>query len=194
MPFLALIPGFFTIKYNYELYKNQDELYQKFHDFSLIAGFIGFAIFGLILHYVSLYTNYQPVWMDYVYAPLLEWLLVKYIFIKNFMNNENNIKQLRNELKISQKDLAESLSVSRQTINAIETGKFDPSLTLTIKITRFLIRTWKKYLLWRNSKNEKLILLICMIAISYGQTVTNGGFETNVFNRNTGERIYRILR
>jgi putative transcriptional regulator len=50
---------------------------------------------------------------------------------------KNNIKQLRNEMKISQKDLAESLNVSRQTINAIETGKFDPSLTLTIKITRF---------------------------------------------------------
>ena len=49
----------------------------------------------------------------------------------------NNIKKLRNEMKISQKDLAESLSVSRQTINAIENGKFDPSLTLTIKITRF---------------------------------------------------------
>ena len=50
---------------------------------------------------------------------------------------KNNIKKLRNEMKISQKDLAQSLSVSRQTINAIETGKFDPSLTLTIKITRF---------------------------------------------------------
>ena len=50
---------------------------------------------------------------------------------------KNNIKKLRNEMKISQKNLAESLSVSRQTINAIETGKFDPSLTLTIKITRF---------------------------------------------------------
>ena len=50
---------------------------------------------------------------------------------------KNNIKQLRNKMKISQKDLAESLNVSRQTINAIETGKFDPSLTLTIKITRF---------------------------------------------------------
>ena len=50
---------------------------------------------------------------------------------------KNNIKQLRNEMKISQKDLAESLNVSRQTINAIETGKFDPSLNLTIKITRF---------------------------------------------------------
>ena len=32
---------------------------------------------------------------------------------------KNNIKKLRNELKISQKDLAESLNVSRQTINAI---------------------------------------------------------------------------
>tara|TARA_B100000700_G_scaffold136656_2_gene152621 strand:- start:996 stop:1193 length:198 start_codon:yes stop_codon:yes gene_type:complete len=50
---------------------------------------------------------------------------------------KNNIKKLRNEMKISQKDLAESLSVSRQTINSIETGKFDPSLTLTIKIIRF---------------------------------------------------------
>ena len=50
---------------------------------------------------------------------------------------KNNIKKLRNVMKISQKDLAESLNVSRQTINAIETGKFDPSLTLTIKITRF---------------------------------------------------------
>ena len=50
---------------------------------------------------------------------------------------KNNIKKLRNVMKISQKDLAESLSVSRQTINAIETGKFDPSLTLSIKITRF---------------------------------------------------------
>ena len=50
---------------------------------------------------------------------------------------KNNIKKLRNEMKISQKDLAESLNVSRQTINSIETGKFDPSLTLTIKIIRF---------------------------------------------------------
>ena len=50
---------------------------------------------------------------------------------------KNNIKKLRNEMKISQKDLAESLSVSRQTINSIENGKFDPSLTLAIKLTRF---------------------------------------------------------
>ena len=33
--------------------------------------------------------------------------------------------------------LAEALSVSRQTINSIENGKFDPSLTLAIKLMRF---------------------------------------------------------
>ena len=49
----------------------------------------------------------------------------------------NNRKKLRSEKAISQKQLAEYLNVSRQTINAIETGKFDPSLTLSIKITRF---------------------------------------------------------
>ena len=37
---------------------------------------------------------------------------------------------------------------------------------------------------------RKIILLFCFLAISYGQEVTNGGFETNVFNRNTGLRIY----
>ena len=55
---------------------------------------------------------------------------------------KNNIKKLRTEKKISQQQLADNLQVSRQTINAIETGKFDPSLRLTIKITRF----FKKHL------------------------------------------------
>jgi putative transcriptional regulator len=50
---------------------------------------------------------------------------------------KNRLKNLRFEYKISQNDLAEDLSVSRQTINSIENGKFDPSLTLAIKLTRF---------------------------------------------------------
>jgi putative transcriptional regulator len=50
---------------------------------------------------------------------------------------ENKLKNLRFEYKISQNDLAEALSVSRQTINSIENGKFDPSLTLAIKLMRF---------------------------------------------------------
>ena len=50
---------------------------------------------------------------------------------------KNNLKALRQEKSISQDELASILGVSRQTINSIETGKFDPSLKLVIKITRF---------------------------------------------------------
>ena len=50
---------------------------------------------------------------------------------------KNNIKNLRTEKGISQQKLAENLGVSRQTINSIEKGRFDPSLKLTIKIVRF---------------------------------------------------------
>ena len=63
---------------------------------------------------------------------------------------KNHIQQLRNEMKISQKDLAEFLNVSRQTINAIETGKFDPSLTLTIKITRFFNKSLEEIFIMEN--------------------------------------------
>jgi putative transcriptional regulator len=46
----------------------------------------------------------------------------------------NNLRVLRAEHKWSQADLADRLDVSRQTINAIETGKYDPSLLLAFKI------------------------------------------------------------
>lgn len=46
------------------------------------------------------------------------------------------LRELRSERQWSQGDLADKLGVSRQTINAIETGKFDPSLPLAFKISR----------------------------------------------------------
>ena len=50
---------------------------------------------------------------------------------------ENKLKELRMQGQVSQSALADALSVSRQTINSIENGKFDPSLTLAMKLTRF---------------------------------------------------------
>ena len=50
---------------------------------------------------------------------------------------ENKLKDLRTQRKVSQNALADALSVSRQTINSIENGKFDPSLTLAMKLTRY---------------------------------------------------------
>lgn len=49
---------------------------------------------------------------------------------------KNRLKVLRAERDWTQADLAEKLEVSRQTINAIEKGKFDPSLPLAFKISR----------------------------------------------------------
>jgi putative transcriptional regulator len=50
----------------------------------------------------------------------------------------NRLRVLRAERKWSQAVLAEKLDVSRQTVNAIETGKYDPSLPLAFKIARLL--------------------------------------------------------
>ena len=50
---------------------------------------------------------------------------------------KNNLKKLRESKGLSQEKLGDNLSVSRQTINSIENGKFDPSLTLAIKLTKF---------------------------------------------------------
>lgn len=47
---------------------------------------------------------------------------------------KNRLKVLRAERNWSQADLAERLKVSRQSVNAIETGKYDPSLPLAFKI------------------------------------------------------------
>ncbi len=49
---------------------------------------------------------------------------------------KNQLRELRSAKEWSQGDLADKLGVSRQTINAIETEKYDPSLPLAFKIAR----------------------------------------------------------
>jgi putative transcriptional regulator len=49
---------------------------------------------------------------------------------------KNRLKVLRAEHDMTQAQLSEALTVSRQTVNAIEKGKFDPSLPLAFKISR----------------------------------------------------------
>ena len=54
---------------------------------------------------------------------------------------KNSLPQLRAERGWSQGDLAERLEVSRQTINALERGKYDPSLPLAFKIAKLFDRS-----------------------------------------------------
>ena len=52
---------------------------------------------------------------------------------------KNKLKVLRAEKDLTQADLADKLAVSRQTINAIEKGKFDPSLPLAFKLSKLFL-------------------------------------------------------
>lgn len=54
---------------------------------------------------------------------------------------KNSIKVERARLDMTQQDLADALNVSRQTINAIEKGKFNPSTILALKISSLFQKT-----------------------------------------------------
>jgi putative transcriptional regulator len=53
----------------------------------------------------------------------------------------NDVRSLRLAAGLSQRELAAALDVSRQTVNSIETGRYDPSLPLAIAIARHFHRT-----------------------------------------------------
>lgn len=54
---------------------------------------------------------------------------------------QNHIRELRKSIKLSQEELAKRCKVSRQTINAIENDKYDPTLQLAFDIASVLITT-----------------------------------------------------
>ena len=54
---------------------------------------------------------------------------------------KNNIRELRKQLGVRQEDIANTLGVTRQTINAIETEKYDPSLPLAFLIAKLFGKT-----------------------------------------------------
>ncbi|KNY29628.1 transcriptional regulator, XRE family [Pseudobacteroides cellulosolvens ATCC 35603 = DSM 2933] len=54
------------------------------------------------------------------------------------MNMRNKVKVYRKAANLTQEELALKLSVTRQTINAIENNKYNPTLELAIKMARFL--------------------------------------------------------
>ena len=50
---------------------------------------------------------------------------------------KNKIKELREEAKLTQQELGEKLTVSRQTIISLENGRYNPSIILAFKIARY---------------------------------------------------------
>ncbi len=66
----------------------------------------------------------------------------------------NRIKELRKFNKLSQEDLAKACEVSRQTINAIENNKYDPSLALAFQLAENLEVNVNELFLYQNGRNS----------------------------------------
>ena len=70
---------------------------------------------------------------------------------------ENRLRPLRAERGWSQQDLAERLEVSRQSVNAIETGKYDPSLPLAFRIAELFDRAIEEIFVSPSRRSSKAI-------------------------------------
>lgn len=70
---------------------------------------------------------------------------------------ENRLRVLRAERNWSQQDLAQRLDVSRQSVNAIETGKYDPSLPLAFRIAELFELTIEEIFLSPSRHSSKAI-------------------------------------
>lgn len=66
----------------------------------------------------------------------------------------NDVKRLREEHGHTQKELGERVGVSRQAINAIETGKFDPSIWLAYDLARFFNVSIEELFLFREEDRK----------------------------------------
>ena len=70
---------------------------------------------------------------------------------------QNRLRVLRAERGWSQQDLAQRLEVSRQSVNAIETGKYDPSLPLAFRIAELFERSIEDIFLSPSRHSSKAI-------------------------------------
>jgi putative transcriptional regulator len=75
------------------------------------------------------------------------------------MKLENHLKVLRATRNITQQELAEAIGVSRQTINAIELGKFNPSVLTALNLAKFFKTTVEEIFFisteWDHEKNRQ---------------------------------------
>lgn len=66
----------------------------------------------------------------------------------------NHLELLRKQQNIKQETLADAMGVSRQTISSIETGKYNPSIILAIKIARFFNCTVEEIFIYEEDPSQ----------------------------------------
>jgi putative transcriptional regulator len=67
---------------------------------------------------------------------------------------KNRLEELRKKAGITQEELADKLEVSRQTINSLECGRYNPSIHLAFRLARFFRVTIEELFMYEESKDE----------------------------------------
>lgn len=68
---------------------------------------------------------------------------------------KNRLEEIRKKTRINQEELAASLEVSRQTIGSLESGRYNPSITLAFKIARFFDMSIEEIFIYEEEKNNE---------------------------------------
>ncbi len=68
---------------------------------------------------------------------------------------KNKVEQLRKERGLNQEEFAKAISVSRQTISSIETGKYNPSLELAFVISDFFSKSIEEIFIYERSLGDE---------------------------------------
>ncbi len=90
---------------------------------------------------------------DFIPINVIEMSNVLYIFVGDIL--ENNIQFQRKMKGLSQEELAKRCSVSRQTINAIENNKYDPSLQLAFTLSNVIGIPLEALFIFKYERNEE---------------------------------------
>lgn len=89
--------------------------------------------------------------------------------IRTWILMKNTIATRRKQRKLSQAELAQLTAVTRQTINAIENNKYDPSLSLAFKLATILETTVDA--LFSNGEDVKWVVLKEFFGLHFGWTI-----------------------
>ncbi|MEX1376154.1 MAG: helix-turn-helix transcriptional regulator [Eubacteriales bacterium] len=67
---------------------------------------------------------------------------------------QNNVQQLRQEMDLSQAKLGDMVGVSRQTINSLEAGRYNPSITLAFKLAKVFNKKIEEIFIYKENEDE----------------------------------------
>ena len=68
---------------------------------------------------------------------------------------KNNLEEIRKKFNYTQEELADKLGVSRQTINSLENGKYNPSIQLAFKLAKFFNLSIESLFVFEEDQNGK---------------------------------------